>query len=243
MMMEDSKTVIFALDDERHIRELLEYNLEAEGFEVHTFETAEAFFGALRAVTPNLILLDIMLNDANGMDICKKLRHSTLPRSTPIVMLTAKNEEQDRILGLEMGADDYITKPFSIRELIVRVKVQLRRAEETEERVITEIKVRDLEIYIDKYEVRNRGNRIELTPKEFELLLLLAKNAGKVLTREFIISQVWGYEFIGEATRTVDVHIRQLRKLLDDDQEYYIETVRGVGYRLRNSDDAEGGEG
>ncbi|MDR1101419.1 MAG: response regulator transcription factor [Clostridiales bacterium] len=231
----EKKEMIFALDDERHIRELLEYSLTSEGFDVVLFGTAADFFAELKNGIPSLILLDIMLNDANGMDICKKLRNAPGTRRVPIIMLTAKNEEVDRILGLEMGANDYITKPFSIRELVTRIKVQLRRVEKEQERIVTEIRVRDLEIHIDKYEVYSKGKPVELTPKEFELLLLLAKNVGKVLTREFIISQVWGYDFIGEATRTIDVHIRQIRKVIGDENEGYIETVRGVGYRMRSS--------
>ncbi|MDR0930529.1 MAG: response regulator transcription factor [Clostridiales bacterium] len=233
--MEEPK-VIFALDDERHIRELLDYNLKNEGFDVYTFELASEFMDALRHHVPDLILLDIMLNDANGMDICKRIRNSPIPKNIPIIMLTARNEEMDRILGLEMGADDYITKPFSIRELVTRIRVQLRRAEQSQEKIISEIHIRKLTIYIDKREVYVNGQKIELTLKEFDLLILLAKNAGKVLTREFIISQVWGYDFIGETSRTIDVHIRQLRRLIGDENEDYIETIRGLGYKMKNEE-------
>ena len=231
-MNEDEK-LIYVLDDERHIRELLEYNLENEGFKVASFETADAFFRALKSETPDLVLLDIMLNDANGMDICKKLRTSNYPRNISIIMLTAKNEEMDRILGLEMGADDYITKPFSIRELITRIKVQLRKNQNMQEKILTEVKNGDLEIFIDKYEVFVKNKQVVVTPKEFDLLLLLAKNAGKVLTREYIISQVWGYEYIGETSRTIDVHIRKIRKICQDEDDSYIETIRGIGYKMK----------
>jgi len=231
--MSKEKEMIYVLDDERHIRELLEYNLENEGFNVASFETAESFFKSLKNEMPSLILLDIMLNDANGMDICKKLRTTNFPKTISIIMLTAKNEEMDRILGLEIGADDYITKPFSIRELVTRIKVQLRKNNTSTESLKTELHIRDIEIYVDKYEVYANGKQIEVTPKEFDLLLLLARNAGKVLTREYIISQVWGYEFIGETSRTIDVHIRKVRKLIGDENEDYIETIRGIGYKMK----------
>jgi len=234
--MENTSTLIYALDDERHIRELLAYNLEAEGFNVETFETAEEFWFAMRTISPDLILLDIMLNDANGMDICKKIRGTEASRKIPVIMLTAKNEEMDRILGLEMGADDYVTKPFSIRELITRVKVQLRKAEAEQEKELTEIKIGDLDIYIDKHEVLYKGHPIELTPKEFDLLVILAKNAGKPLTREYIISNIWGYDYIGEETRTIDVHVRQIRKQLEDTNEEIIKTIRGIGYCIKGND-------
>jgi len=229
--MANKATLIYALDDERHIRELLAYNLEAEGFTVETFETADEFWFAMRTISPDLILLDIMLNDANGMDICKKIRSNDANSRIPVVMLTAKNEEMDRILGLEMGADDYVTKPFSIRELITRIKVQLRKVEEKQEKAMNELKIGDLEVCIDKHEVRFKGELVEFTPKEFDLLAILAKNAGKPLSREYIISNIWGYDFIGEETRTIDVHVRQIRKMLGDEE--IIETVRGIGYRLR----------
>jgi len=236
-MLNEEKELIFTLDDERHIRELLEYNLENEGFRVKSFETAEAFFKELKTEIPDLILLDIMLNDANGMDICKKLRTTNFPKHMSIIMLTAKNEEMDRILGLEIGADDYITKPFSIRELITRIKVQLRKNRTEVDQIKTELKIRDIEIFVDKYEVYVAGAQVDVTPKEFDLLLLLARNSGKVLTREYIISQVWGYEFIGETSRTIDVHIRKLRRLIGDDGENYIETIRGIGYKMRDEKD------
>ena len=235
-MLENKSTLIYALDDERHIRELLSYNLEAEGFTVETFETAEEFWFAMRTITPDLILLDIMLNDANGMDICKRLRTMEASKATPVIMLTAKNEEMDRILGLEMGADDYVTKPFSIRELITRVKVQLRKAEKEQVAAVSEMKIGDLEIYIERHEILYKGQHVELTPKEFDLLVLLAKNVGKPLTREFIISTIWGYDYIGEETRTIDVHIRQIRKQLDDTNEELIKTIRGIGYCIKASE-------
>ena len=193
----------------------------------------------MRTITPDLILLDIMLNDANGMDICKRLRTMEASKTTPVIMLTAKNEEMDRILGLEMGADDYVTKPFSIRELITRVKVQLRKAEKEQVAVLNELRLGDLEIYIDRHEVLYKGQSIELTPKEFDLLVLLTKNVGKPLTREFIISTIWGYDYIGEETRTIDVHIRQIRKQLDDTNEDLIKTIRGVGYCIRTTDNGQ----
>ena len=225
------KKKIFALDDEKHIRELLSYNLQNEGFEVSTFATGGDLLRELQTVTPDLILLDIMLVDANGIDICQRLRNSYLPKNLPIIFLTAKNEELDKILGLEMGADDYITKPFSIRELITRIKVQLRRASSFS---IDDNKIncRDIVLYLDKREAYKNNVLLDFTYKEFELLRLLVEQRGKVLTRDYILSRIWGYDYIGE-TRTIDVHIRQIRKRLEDFDEEYIETVRGIGYKFR----------
>jgi len=226
-----TKKKIFALDDEKHIRELLSYNLQNEGFDVNTFASANDLLIALQTDTPDLILLDIMLVDSNGIDVCKKIRNSHLPKNLPIIFLTAKNEELDKILGLEMGADDYITKPFSIRELVTRVKVQLRRANSFSYSE-NKISCRDIILYLDKREAYKDEQLIEFTYKEFELLRLLMEQRGKVLTREYIISRIWGYDYIGE-TRTIDVHIRQLRKRIGDENENYIETVRGIGYKFK----------
>ena len=181
---------------------------------------------------PNLILLDLMIPGKDGYDVCKEIRSTKEVMNTPIIMLTAKSEEIDKILGLELGADDYITKPFSVRELLARVKAVLRRFSivESEENVLV---FGDLTVDFEKREVLIKNNKLELTLKEFELLEILIKNKGKILTRDTLLDKIWGYEYIGE-TRTVDVHIRYLRKKIesDDKNPKFIETIRGVGYRF-----------
>ncbi len=228
---------ILVIEDDSNISELISYNLQENGY-----ETVQAFDGntglklALEEA-PDLILLDIMLPGKNGVDICRELRE-TYHRSAPIIMLTAKGEEIDKILGLEFGADDYITKPFSVRELMARTKAVLRRFENAEAAEQPPVKagaavivVNDLTIDTDRHEVMVGDETIELTFKEFELLRALASNKGKVITREFLLDTVWGFEYIGE-TRTVDVHVRYLRRKLGRAGDY-IQTVRGVGYKIQ----------
>ena len=181
---------------------------------------------------PDLILLDLMLPGKDGYDVCRELRSNGKTKSVPIIMLTAKSEEIDKILGLELGADDYITKPFSVRELMARVKAVLRRytkSDESSEKFV----FGDIEADFENHSVICAGEKIELTLKEFELLEVLVKNRGKILTREMLLDKIWGYEYIGES-RTVDVHIRYLRKKVekDDKNPKFIETIRGVGYRF-----------
>lgn len=224
------KTKILAVDDEQHILELLVYNLEENGYDVQGVEDGLKALELASQQKFDLILLDVMLPGINGVDICKKLRLD-YKVETPIIMLTAKSEEVDKILGLELGADDYVTKPFSVRELIARIKAVLRRYEQRNEETNV-LKVKDLLIDIDKHEVFFKDNPLELTFKEFELLRTLAQNRKKVLTREFLLDTVWGYDYIGE-TRTVDVHVRYLRKKMGDDESKYIETIRGIGYKMK----------
>ena len=181
---------------------------------------------------PNLILLDLMIPGKDGYDVCKDIRSNSEIRNTPIIMLTAKSEELDKILGLELGADDYITKPFSVRELLARVKAVLRRfsISEPESNILV---FGNLTADFDKREILVNDKKLDLTLKEFELLEILIRNKGKILTRDTLLDKIWGYEYIGE-TRTVDVHIRYLRKKieLDDKNPKLIETIRGVGYRF-----------
>lgn len=228
------KKYIFVVDDEMHICELIEYNLKKNGYEVSVFERGEDLFTKLKDSIPDLILLDLMLPGMDGLDVCRKLRSMDMTKKIPIIMLTAKGEEVDKVLGLEMGADDYITKPFSVRELIARIKAVLRRtgyeAGTTNETGI--IQIRDISIDFNKREVYKGGNLLQLTLKEFELLKILAMHKGHVMSRDVLLDKVWGYDYYGE-TRTVDVHIRHLRKLIEDDEEVYIETVRGIGYKLK----------
>ena len=219
---------ILCIDDEQNILDLLSFNLEAAGYSTLTATTGADGLAVAKQAIPSAILLDLMLPDMDGTDVCKGLKADPMTASIPIIMLTAKDSEVDKILGLELGADDYMTKPFSVRELVARVKALLRRCAPVEDTGI--IKVGPVTIDSDNYEAFRNGEKIQLTLKEFELLKLLASTPGKVLTRDYLLDRIWGYEFYGE-TRTVDVHIRHLRQKLGDDQ-YLIETVRGVGYKM-----------
>lgn len=230
---------IMVVDDETHIVELVTFNLEKEGFEVIPAYDGRSGIDMLKAETPNLILLDIMLPGMDGFKVCRTIKQDPLYSSIPIIMLTAKAEEFDTVLGLEMGADDYIKKPFSPRELVARVKARLRALKvlEAEKSMGQKALVfKELIIVPEKHEVFLGEERLELTPKEYELLNVMACNPGKVFPREALLEQVWGYESLGDA-RTVDVHIRHLRQKLKDDSTdpEYVETVRGIGYRFVES--------
>lgn len=227
---------VLVVDDEQSIVTLLQYNLEQAGFEVITAMDGEEGRDLALSEQPDLMILDLMLPKLDGIEVCKQLRQQRL--QTPILMLTAKDEEFDKVLGLELGADDYMTKPFSPREMIARVKAILRRTEgqnrvehalENEEH----IEISNLKIYPEQYEAYFKEELLELTPKEFELLLYLVKNKGRVLTRDQLLSAVWNYDFAGD-TRIVDVHISHLREKIEDDTKKpnYIKTVRGLGYKL-----------
>ncbi|MGB8954978.1 MAG: response regulator transcription factor [Tumebacillaceae bacterium] len=223
---------ILVVDDEESISKLVAYNLQQAGFEV---ETADSGTRALELLQdqprPDLIVLDLMLPGIGGMELCQRLRKEGV--QTPIIMLTAKDDEVDRILGLEMGADDYVTKPFSPRELVARVKAVLRRANDEGGQEAGVYPCGEIVLDINRYEVTMRGERVDLTPREFELLHYLAKHMGRVMSRDTLLDKVWGYEFAGD-TRIVDVHISHLRDKLERDpkQPDYIKTVRGVGYKL-----------
>ncbi|MCX7569482.1 response regulator transcription factor [Tumebacillus sp. DT12] len=227
---------VFVVDDEESISKLVEYNLQQAGFDVVTVDTGTKAYEMLQDVPrPDLIVLDLMLPGIGGMELCQRLRREGV--TTPIIMLTAKDDEVDRILGLEMGADDYVTKPFSPRELVARVKAVLRRANDEggpEEGVYH---CGEIMLDVNRYEVTIRKERVDLTPREFELLHYLAKNTGLVMSRDHLLDKVWGYEFAGD-TRIVDVHISHLRDKLERDpkQPEYIKTVRGVGYKLVRGD-------
>ncbi|MGI1691151.1 response regulator transcription factor [Thermoanaerobacter uzonensis] len=228
--------MVLVIEDEVHILELLRYNLEAAGYKVITSENGKEGLDKALEEKPDLVILDLMLPDVDGLEICKILKKNDETKNIPIIMLTAKSEEFDKVLGLELGADDYITKPFSVRELLARIKAVLRRTQLPEEEEKEEIiKFGDIVIDTGKHLVYKKGKVLELTLKEFELLKLLSQNMGKVLTRDYLLDKVWGYEYAGE-TRTVDVHIRHLRKKIEDDDKspVYIETVRGIGYKLND---------
>lgn len=221
---------ILVIDDEKHILELLKFNLEVSGYEVICSDNGKEGLEMAINEKPDLVLLDWMLPNISGIEVLKTIREDSEISRLPVIMLTAKNMEDDKIEGLDNGADDYITKPFSVKELMARVKTVLRRYRASEGDAIS---AGNIKLYTEKREVYKDGEKIDLTLKEFELLRLLIQNRGKVLTREELLDKVWGYEFFGE-TRTVDVHIRYLRKKLDNGsgEEKCIETIRGVGYKL-----------
>ncbi|MDO5780473.1 MAG: response regulator transcription factor [Clostridium sp.] len=223
---------ILVVDDEENIAELISYNLTSNGYKVIIANNGNDAVKLAVEEKPNLILLDLMIPGKDGYDVCKDIRSNSEIRNTPIIMLTAKSEELDKILGLELGADDYITKPFSVRELLARVKAVLRRfsISEPENNILV---FGNLTADFDKREILVNDKKLDLTLKEFELLEILIRNKGKILTRDTLLDKIWGYEYIGE-TRTVDVHIRYLRKKieLDDKNPKLIETIRGVGYRF-----------
>lgn len=224
---------ILVIDDEMHIVELLKFNLEVNGYAVdYSLDGFDGYHKA-KEFKPNLILLDWMLPNISGIDMLKKIRNDKSLSDIPVIMLTAKNMESDKIEGLELGADDYITKPFSIKELLARVSSVLRRYNINKENVENVLTVGSLNVNLLKHEVFKGNEKIDLTLKEFELLKLLLENKGKVLSRNYLLDKIWGYDYYGE-TRTVDVHIRYLRKKIEGDNssEKYIQTIRGVGYKI-----------
>ncbi len=222
---------ILVVDDEENIRLLLKYNLETSGYHVILGRNGgEALDLAMRE-KPNLILLDLMLPDLDGMEVCRRLKNEAETTGIPVIMLTARSEEIDKVLGLEIGADDYITKPFSIREMMARINAILRRSTSFTGGKSDLMVFGELTIDKKNYKAFLRGEPLALTLKEFELLSYLANHQGQVMKRDLILEQIWGYEYFGE-TRTVDVHIRHLREKLEDNSKRYIETVRGVGYRF-----------
>ena len=229
---------ILVIEDEPNIRELILYNLKTNGYEAVAAEDGIMGITMVHREKPDLILLDIMLPEKNGYEICRELRDEG--SETPIIIITAKTEETDKVMGLEYGADDYISKPFGIREMMARIKAVLRRYENTADHVQkdssdTVLSVGDLTINVDRHEVREGDRVIDLTLKEFELLKYLVENRGRVFSRDQLLNNVWGINYGGE-TRTVDVHIRHLRQKLSDgehDDSRYIETIRGKGYKVR----------
>ncbi len=219
--------MIYVLEDDGNIRKLILYTLRTSGFEAEGFDRPSAFWPAMEARKPRLLLLDIMLPEEDGLSILKKLRLNPDTAQLPIIMLTAKGSEYDKVIGLDSGADDYVPKPFGMMELVSRVKAVLRRAEPAAQE---EYRLGDLYVCPAKHIVMAGDQEIKLALKEFELLVLLLRNVGVVLTRDALLNQIWGYSFDGES-RTVDVHIRNLRKKLGD-AGACIETVKGVGYKI-----------
>lgn len=224
------KTKVLVIDDEKHIVELLKFNLETMNYDVYYSYDGLDGFNKITKIRPDLILLDWMLPTINGIDLLKKMRSDKTLKNTPVIMLTAKDVESDKIDGLNSGADDYITKPFSIKELLARINSVLRRYNLNNE-CEKELSIGNLKLNLQKHEVLKGEKKVELTLKEFELLRLLLENRGKVLSRNYLLDKIWGYEYYGE-TRTVDVHIRYLRKKIEREDEKYIETIRGKGYKI-----------
>jgi DNA-binding response OmpR family regulator len=239
---------ILLVDDEPVLVETIAYNLEQAGYQVTTAADGSSALEAARRETPDLIILDIMLPEMDGLEVCRQLRRENNTTTTPIMMLTAKGDEIDKVVGLEVGADDYVTKPFGRRELLARVRALLRRAEyphaqeehtdqETPRegpRLSRELVAGPLRIDLPGRRVFCRGQELELQPKQFDLLAYLVRNRGTVLTRDQLLQNVWGYDYVGD-TRTVDVHVRWLREKLEEDpaNPRLIQTVRGVGYCFR----------
>lgn len=232
-----NKKTILAVDDESAIIDLLKFNLEKEGFNCISASDGEEAINAVMSNVPDLILLDVMLPKMDGLSVCRKLRQEKV--TVPIIMLSARGEELDKILGLEIGADDYITKPFSTRELVARVKANLRKFEiedESNKEPDNIIKVGSIELDLDKFEITVRGTTItDLTRREFEVLKFLAQKPGQIVTRETLLEKVWGYEYYGDI-RTVDVTVRRIREKIEKNTSNpkIIITKRGVGYYLAN---------
>ena len=220
--------MIYCVEDDDNIRELVIYTLETTGLKAKGFADGAAFMEALAFDTPELILLDIMLPGDDGMVLLKKLKSSSKTKDIPVIMVTAKGSEYDKVIGLDSGADDYVTKPFGMMELVSRIKAVLRRSRKTEEKSPSELS--GVCMNIKKHDVTVNGKEVALTLKEFELLEKLMLNKGIVLTRDQLLTEIWGYDFDGE-TRTVDVHVRTLRQKLGEKGDL-VQTVRGVGYRV-----------
>ncbi|AIS58750.1 response regulator YycF [Listeria ivanovii] len=228
---------ILVVDDEKPIADIVKFNLNKEGFDVYCAYDGDEALELVEEVQPDLILLDIMLPGRDGIEVCREVRKKY---DMPIIMVTAKDSEIDKVIGLELGADDYVTKPFSNRELIARVKANLRRHSQVsssaaEEEGNSELEIGSLIIHPDAYVASKRGETIELTHREFELLHYLAKHMGQVMTREHLLQTVWGYDYFGDV-RTVDVTVRRLREKIEDNPSHpaWLVTRRGVGYYLRN---------
>lgn len=223
-------TRILVVEDEESFSDPLSYLLKKEGYEVSLAEDGAAAVADFMQVRPDLVLLDLMLPGMSGVDVCKEIRTMS---TVPIIMLTAKDSEIDKVVGLEIGADDYVTKPYSSRELLARVKAVLRRRSEPEEMTPAGLEAGPVRMDVDRHVVEVRGTRVPLPLKEFELLEMLLRNSGRVLTRMQLIDRVWGSDYVGD-TKTLDVHIKRLRAKVEEDpgRPVHIVTVRGLGYKF-----------
>jgi two-component system, OmpR family, phosphate regulon response regulator PhoB len=229
-MTDSTARKILIVDDEADVTELVSYHLKAKGYQVQTVNNPNGSLSTARAFLPDLVILDVMMPDLNGVQICRLLRADPQLKNVPVIFLTAKAEEADRIQGLETGADDYICKPFSTKELVLRVQSILRRVSEGSSEDVKKLQAGEIVIDIERHEAAVSGKTIELTATEFKLLRLLMERRGRVQTREHLLLNVWNYETEIE-TRTVDTHVRRLREKLGAEADW-IETIRGVGYRL-----------
>lgn len=226
---------ILIIDDEENIVELLKFNLELNDYQIDFAYDGKTGIEKIKSWKPNLILLDIMLPEIDGITISQIIRKDDILKNTPIIMMTAKSQDSDKFIGFESGADDYITKPFIVKEVMYRIKAVLKRSTQQIETVkanlTDEISIGEIKIDFKNYEVRKSGLKLELTLKEYELLKFMVENPNTVITRDQMLDKVWGYDFFGES-RTLDVHIRNLRKKIGDENQKIIETVRGIGYKL-----------
>ncbi len=229
-----SKESVLLIEDEKNILELLVYTFEKEGFRVYSASRGDEGLEKARKHQPSIILLDLMLPGMDGLDVCKALRQNAVTAATPVIMLTARGEEIDKIVGLELGADDYVTKPFSPRELTARVKAVLRRKQSAVPQTV--LRSGALELQTEKHLVHLKGKPVELTSKEFGLLKILMESEGRVLSRELLLEKVWGIDrAMNIETRTVDMHVGQLRKKIKQ-EAHRIVTVKNAGYRFENED-------
>lgn len=234
--MAAAKQKVLIVDDDSNIADLISLYLMKECYETRIVGDGEAALAAVSAFEPDLILLDLMLPGMDGYQVCREVRSS---KDTPIIMLSAKGEIFDKVLGLEMGADDYMEKPFDSKELVARVKAVLRRYHKQQNVAVAEsndkiVAYPDLTINLTNYSVTYMGEPIDMPPKELELLYCLASNPGRVFTREQLLDQIWGYEYVGD-TRTVDVHIKRIREKLHDNENFKISTIWGIGYKFETS--------
>lgn len=225
------KTTILLVDDDGNIRHLVQLYLEKEGYVMVTADRGDAAVNLFRRQPPDLVLLDVMLPGMDGIDVLKIIRKSS---GIPVIMLTARDDTFDKVLGLELGADDYITKPFETKELIARVKAVLRRTQGNAEEMVDTLSFPGLTVSLSQYEVYYDGKKLDMPPKELELLYFLARHKGEVFTRDQLLERVWDYSFSGDSSRTVDVHVKRLREKLPDSERFgwAIGTVWGVGYRF-----------
>lgn len=225
-----SKTTVLIVDDEKNICELIRLYVEKEGFLTSVAHDGKTAIERVREIKPDIVLLDIMLPEKDGWDVCREIRAFS---KVPVIMITAKGEVFDKVLGLELGADDYVVKPFEPKELIARIKAVLRRSEQSTPEKERELRFDGLVINQERYEVYLDEERLEMPPKEFELLHFLAKNANKVYTRNQILDEIWGYDFFGD-TRTVDVHVKRIREKIErgENDRWQLKTIWGVGYKF-----------
>jgi two-component system response regulator RegX3 len=230
--MQAERQRILIIEDEDSLAESIQYNLEREGFTVRVAEDGAAALDAFRADRPELVILDLMLPQVSGLDVARAIRAES---TVPLIMVTAKDSEADKVSGLELGADDYVTKPFSMRELVSRVRANLRRARMAEPigEVDEVLRGGPIELDVGRHEARIRGRTVAFPPKEFELLEAFLRRKGRLLTRHFLIDEVWGSDYFGD-TKTLDVHVKRIRKKIEDNPHspVYLQTVRGLGYKF-----------